>query len=81
MVFPTRPILSVEAPLIEAQIVETLLLNILNFQTLIATKASRMRQVAEERALVDFDFVEPRGLQATMPAALLLLVVSMRQAM
>lgn len=62
VVFPTRPILSVEAPLIEAQIVETLLLNILNFQTLIATKASRMRQVAEERALVDFGFRRAAGL-------------------
>ena len=54
LVFPTRPILQLEAPLIEAQIVETLILNILNYQTLIATKASRMRQVAGEAKLVDF---------------------------
>jgi nicotinate phosphoribosyltransferase len=44
LVFPTRPVLQVEATMIEAQIIETMLLNILNFQTLIATKASRMRQ-------------------------------------
>jgi nicotinate phosphoribosyltransferase len=54
LVFPTRPILQVEATLIEAQIIETLLLNILNYQTLIATKASRMKQVAGQAKLVDF---------------------------
>ena len=54
LIFPTRPVLIVEAPLIEAQIVETLILNILNFQTLIATKASRMRYVARGKTLVDF---------------------------
>ncbi len=54
VVFPTRPVLQVEAGIIEAQIIETLLLNILNFQSLIATKASRMRMVAGERSLLDF---------------------------
>lgn len=61
LVFPTRPVLQVEAPLIEAQIVETLLLNILNYQTLIATKASRMRQVAGQAALVDFGLRRAQG--------------------
>ncbi|MDX1627267.1 MAG: nicotinate phosphoribosyltransferase [Fulvivirga sp.] len=54
VIFPTRPVLQVEANLLEAQIIETLLLNILNFQTLIATKASRMRLVAQDRKLIDF---------------------------
>ena len=54
IVFPTRPILQVKAPLIEAQIIETFLLNTLNFQTLVATKASRMRQVAPQQTLIDF---------------------------
>ncbi|MEX0771456.1 MAG: nicotinate phosphoribosyltransferase [Balneolaceae bacterium] len=54
LIFPNRPVLSIEAPLIEAQIIETLVLNILNYQTLIATKASRMRQAAGNRMLVDF---------------------------
>jgi nicotinate phosphoribosyltransferase len=54
VVFPIRPVLQVEANIIEAQIIETLLLNILNFQTLIATKASRIRQAAGERKLIDF---------------------------
>ncbi len=54
IVFPTEPVLQVEGNLIEAQILETLLLNLLNFQTLIATKASRMRVVAGNSRLIDF---------------------------
>lgn len=46
IVFPYEPILSVEAPIFEAQLVETALLNIINHQTLIATKASRVTHVA-----------------------------------
>ncbi|MCX7548135.1 nicotinate phosphoribosyltransferase [Xanthomarina sp. F1114] len=53
VVFPNRPILQVEANIIEAQIIETLLLNILNFQTLIATKASRIRYSAKNAILLD----------------------------
>ncbi|XMO87055.1 nicotinate phosphoribosyltransferase [Algibacter sp. AS12] len=53
VVFPNRPILQVEANIIEAQIIETLLLNILNFQTLIATKASRIRYSAKDAILLD----------------------------
>ncbi|MGA9324428.1 MAG: nicotinate phosphoribosyltransferase [Salegentibacter sp.] len=54
VVFATRPVLQVEASIIEAQIIETLLLNLLNFQTLVATKASRIRLVAKDRTLLDF---------------------------
>lgn len=53
VVFPNRPILQVEANIIEAQIIETVLLNILNFQTLIATKASRIRRSAKDEILLD----------------------------
>lgn len=53
VVFPNRPILQVEANIIEAQIIETLLLNLLNFQTLIATKASRIRHSAKNEILLD----------------------------
>ncbi len=62
VVFPTRPILQIEANIIEAQIIETILLNLLNFQTLIATKASRMRLVAGDAQLLDFGL---RRAQAT----------------
>jgi len=61
VVFPTRPVLQVEGNIIEAQIVETLLLNILNFQTLVATKASRLRWVAGDRKLVDFGLRRAQG--------------------
>ncbi|MDW9185170.1 nicotinate phosphoribosyltransferase [Legionella pneumophila] len=61
VVFPTRPVVCIEANLIEAQIIETLLLNILNFQTLIATKARRIRQVAGERILIDFGLRRAQG--------------------
>jgi len=61
LVFPTRPILQVEGNIIEAQIIETILLNILNFQTLIATKASRMREAAGNRQLIDFGLRRAQG--------------------
>jgi len=54
-VFANEPILRVEAPLWQAQLVETYLLNTINYQTLIATKAARMRQAAgEEAVLLEF---------------------------
>lgn len=52
IIFPHEPFLRIEAPLWQAQIVETYLLNTINYQTLIATKASRIRQVAGEEALI-----------------------------
>lgn len=61
LVFPACPVVSIEAGLIEAQIIETLLLNILNFQTLIATKARRIRCVAGERILIDFGLRRAQG--------------------
>jgi nicotinate phosphoribosyltransferase len=71
LVFPNRPILRVEGNIIEAQLVETLLLNMLNFQTLIATKASRIRTVADGGLLVDFGLRRapgPGGYVATRAA-------------
>ena len=53
MVFANEPILRIEAPLVEAQLIETALLNIVNFQTLIATKASRIKQVISEQNAMD----------------------------
>lgn len=54
VVFPTEPLLRVEGNLVEVQLIETLLLNYLNFQSLIATKAARMRYVAGDRHLSEF---------------------------
>jgi len=61
LVFPVRPVLQVEANIIEAQIIETILLNLLNFQSLIATKASRMRLAAGNRTLIDFGLRRAQG--------------------
>lgn len=61
LVFPGAPVVRVEANIIEAQIIETLLLNILNFQTLIATKAARMAIEAKGRTLIDFGLRRAQG--------------------
>ena len=54
LVFANEPILRVEAPLIEAQLIESALLNIVNYQTLIATKASRIKQVTKDEMVLEF---------------------------
>lgn len=61
LAFETRPILQVEANLIEAQLIETILLNLLNFQTLIATKAARIRLVSGSKGLLDFGLRRAQG--------------------
>ena len=54
-VFANEPILRIEAPLWQAQLVETYLLNTINYQTLIATKAARIRDIAGEEAnIIEF---------------------------
>jgi nicotinate phosphoribosyltransferase len=62
VVFPHEPCLRVEGNIIEAQLIETMLLNILNFESLIATKAARMRQAAGDRVLLDFGLRRAHGL-------------------
>ena len=54
LVFSNEPIIRIEAPLIQAQLVETAVLNIVNYQTLIATKASRIKQVVKDDVVMEF---------------------------
>ena len=54
LVFANEPIVRIEAPLVEAQLIETALLNIVNYQTLIATKASRIKQIIKNEAAMEF---------------------------
>jgi len=67
--FANEPILRVVAPLPEAQLVESRLINILNFQTLVATKAARCRLAAPGKLLVDFGLRRAHGAEAALFAA------------
>lgn len=54
IMYPNEPIITVRAPLIDAQLIETALLNIINHESLIATKTRRIVQAADGRAVSDF---------------------------
>ncbi len=69
IVFPNEPIIRVTAPIIEAQLIETFLLNTVNLQTMIATKASRVVQAAQGRAVVEFGLRREQGIDAGMKVA------------
>lgn len=67
--FADEPVLRVTAPLPQAQLVESRLLNIVHFQTLIASKAARMVLAAPGRLLVDFGMRRAHGAEAALLAA------------
>jgi nicotinate phosphoribosyltransferase len=67
--FGNEPILRVTAPLPEAQLVETRLINILHFQSLIAAKAARMVLLAPNKLLIDFGLRRAHGADAGLMAA------------
>ncbi|HYA87190.1 MAG TPA: nicotinate phosphoribosyltransferase [Nitrospirota bacterium] len=62
VVFPFEPLVRVEGNIIESQIIETVVLNILNFETLIATKAARIRRAAGDKSVIDFGLRRAHGL-------------------
>lgn len=66
LVFANEPIMRVEAPLAEAQLIETAILNIVNFQTLIATKASRIKQVVGDELSMEFGTRRAQELDAAI---------------
>jgi nicotinate phosphoribosyltransferase len=69
LVFPDEPILQVTAPLVEAQIVETFLLNCIGYQTMIATKAARVATACGNHSFVDFSPRRDHGTDAAMKTA------------
>jgi nicotinate phosphoribosyltransferase len=54
LAFANEPLLRIEAPLAQAQLLETAILNIVNYQTLIATKANRIKQVVHDEVVMEF---------------------------
>jgi nicotinate phosphoribosyltransferase len=64
IMFPNEPVLQVEGNIIECQLIESMLLNILNFESLIATKAFRIKLVVGERIFTDFGLRRAQGLGA-----------------
>ncbi len=62
--FPNEPVLQVEGNVIECQLIESMLLNILNFESLIATKAFRIKMVAGDKMFADFGLRRAQGLGA-----------------
>ena len=68
-VFPNEPILTVKAPAIEAQLIETFVLLTLNHQTLIATKANRIVRAAQGRAVLEFGSRRAQGASGAIDGA------------
>ena len=68
-VFPNEPIMTVKAPAIEAQLIETFVLLTLNHQTLIATKANRIVRAAQGRAVIEFGSRRAQGASGAIDGA------------
>ena len=68
-VFPNEPIMTVKAPAIEAQLIETFVLLTLNHQTLIATKANRIVRAAQGRTVIEFGSRRAQGASGAIDGA------------
>lgn len=69
VIFPNEPLITVKAPLIEAQLLETMLLLIINHQSLIATKTSRIVRSAQGRPVMEFGARRAHGVSAAIYGA------------
>ncbi len=69
ILFPFEPVLRIRGPLIQCQILESALLNILNFQTLIATKAARVCHAAQGDPVLEFGLRRAQGIDGSIMAS------------
>ena len=69
VVFPQEPLLRIKGSILQCQLIETPLLNIINFQTLIATKASRMATVARGEPVLEFGLRRAQGMDGAVSAS------------
>ncbi len=69
VVFPQQPLLRVKGPLLQAQLLETVFLNLINFSTLIATKASRISRAAKNNTVLEFGLRRAQGIDGALTAS------------
>ena len=69
VVFPREPLLRIQGPLLQAQLVETALLTIMNFQTLVATKSARICHAAKGDRVMEFGLRRAQGIDGGMSAS------------
>lgn len=69
VVFPNEPLVRVKGPLLQAQLIETPLLTIINFETLIATKAARIKEAAKGDTVIEFGMRRAQGIDGSLSAA------------
>ena len=69
VVFPHQPLIRVKGPLLQCQLIETPLLNMINFQTLIATKAARIVRATRGEAVLEFGLRRAQGIDGSLAAS------------
>ena len=69
VVFPNEPLVRIKGPLLQCQILETPLLNLINFQTLVATKSARICSAAEGESVIEFGLRRAQGIDGGMSAS------------